>query len=55
MYAFGVKGQNASKKQETCIHINEYVVYSRITKLKERRKESQKCLKYLLWVRFFLL
>ena len=42
--SFGAKGQNASEKQDTCIHIDAYIIHSRITKLNAERKENQMCL-----------
>ena len=52
--SLGVEGQNASEKQETCIHIDAHVIHSRITELNAKRKENQMCLKHLLWVSFFV-
>lgn len=52
--SLGAEDQNASEKQETCIHIDAHVIYSRITELNAERKENQMCLKHLLWVSFFV-
>ena len=52
--SLGAKGQNASEKQDTCIHIDAYMIHSRITKLNAEMKENQMHLKHLLWVSFFV-
>lgn len=51
--SLGVKGETANEKQKNiCTHIYARIIYSRITKLKAKKKENQMCLKHLLWVRF---